>query len=208
MFPPLPLLVKDGLVTAVCVGVEVVQEEYVGADRFRSGSTGRIAGTDAQEGGSVLKNELRTRPSVEALLFAVECLQASVGFEVTFIWSQESFCGILRCSCQDDVLIPSREHAIHHDKHDDCRLGKLSAPAEDFEPVVIVYHSLDCSCVEGCELVLRIAREKVFDPCQRVLLQLGSLACFLRLRQVGFYGGGIGNILEEFLPLFMFELVF
>ena len=181
MFPPLPLLVKDGLVSTVCVGVKVVQEKDIGADSFRSGSTGCIAGTDAQKGGSVLKNELCTRPSVEALLLAVKCLQASVCFEVTFIWSQESFCRILRCSCQDDVLIPSREHAIHHDKHDDCRLGKLSAPAEDFVPVVIVYHSLDCLELERRKLIFGVVREKVFDPLDRILFQLCLFAYFLCL---------------------------
>ena len=102
---PFPLLVNDGVVKAVGIGVEVVHQQNVGTDSLVPRTTGRAACTYAEEGASALGGELCRSPFAQHLLLAVERLDSSVALEVRLVRCKQLLRALLRGTGENNIVL-------------------------------------------------------------------------------------------------------
>lgn len=183
LLEPVPLLLKDVGVTAVGIGVIVVDENRIRADSILAGATRGLQGSESTEGSTVREGEFIGLPVSILAEVAIVGLEEGIGFKGLPVGSQKTLGVIVGVGDEQQVTLPAGADQVHSTEEDHGRLRQLTGPGEDLVPFGVGGQAADRLFMESGERIAGILREKEADPRHRVSLQLAQLQLPLRIGQ-------------------------
>lgn len=205
LFEPCNLLLHGILVPALLVGVEVIHQDEIGTLSLVTSTTRGLAPTEGTERASATEGELIRLPRADVALRAIVLLDTLISLEESLERGEE-VCGVVvRVRDEEhimDVTSHGEETNLHHRTG---RLGELTGPGTNLEPLLVAEDAASGSLVERIRLSRAIVRKVVFEPLFRMRLKMKFTLCPLSLRLTGIDRGCTLKIVAVVLK--QFEIV-
>lgn len=185
LFEPCDLFFHSILVTAFLVGVEVIHEDEVGTLSLVTSTTRGFAPSEGAERAATTEGELIRLPRADVVLTSVILFDTLVSLEESLERREEVSGVVVRVRDKEhimDIASHGEETNLHHRTG---RLGKLTGPGTNLEPLLVAEDAASGSLVKRIRLGSAIVRKVVFEPLLRVSFKLKFTLCPLSLRLTG-----------------------